>query len=291
MPIQKDIYLRMNAIKNNINNINNINNNNSIIYSFGSSCKVRSSIQRYLKNDTQESGFFDWIFSNLSTVIYYITNIDIPIKIDDFYNTNEICSEHIIIKHNKIFFESLHDINKNNSYELEIIEFINKYNRRLFRLKNLILNNKKIDFIHLFFISDNNIFIPSIKDIEDFFIGIYKINPDCNFNLHLLVPPKDCNYTNSRFEISQDLNMLVINNKVHIHYLYQDDTMENKNSCNHWSWYKVYDIIYNKYMYYSQCEEDLFLNNTFFKNKTKGIYIELGALDGVLYSNTKFFED
>ena len=44
-------------------------------------------------------------------------------------------------------------------------------------------------------------------------------------------------------------------------------------------------------MYYSQCEEDVFLNNTYFKNKTNGIYIELGALDGVLYSNTKFFED
>ena len=27
------------------------------------------------------------------------------------------------------------------------------------------------------------------------------------------------------------------------------------------------------------------------KNKQNGVYIELGALDGVLYSNTKFFED
>lgn len=44
-------------------------------------------------------------------------------------------------------------------------------------------------------------------------------------------------------------------------------------------------------MYYSQCQEDAFLNETIFKNKKNGIYIELGALDGVLYSNTKFFED
>jgi len=42
---------------------------------------------------------------------------------------------------------------------------------------------------------------------------------------------------------------------------------------------------------YSQCEEDKFINETFFKNKRNGVYIELGALDGVLYSNTKFFED
>jgi len=44
-------------------------------------------------------------------------------------------------------------------------------------------------------------------------------------------------------------------------------------------------------MYYSQCQEDQFLNEHFFKNKRNGIYMELGALDGVLYSNTKFFED
>ncbi len=44
-------------------------------------------------------------------------------------------------------------------------------------------------------------------------------------------------------------------------------------------------------MYYSQCEEDLFLNENIFKNKRNGTYIELGALDGNLYSNTKFFED
>jgi len=44
-------------------------------------------------------------------------------------------------------------------------------------------------------------------------------------------------------------------------------------------------------MYFSQCQEDIFLNQNIFKNKQNGIYIELGALDGILYSNTKFFED
>jgi FkbM family methyltransferase len=44
-------------------------------------------------------------------------------------------------------------------------------------------------------------------------------------------------------------------------------------------------------MYYSQCQEDIFLNDNIFKNKKNGTYIELGALDGILYSNTKFFED
>ena len=45
------------------------------------------------------------------------------------------------------------------------------------------------------------------------------------------------------------------------------------------------------YKYYSQCNEDIYLNEKIFKNKKKGTYIELGALDGILYSNTKFFED
>jgi FkbM family methyltransferase len=44
-------------------------------------------------------------------------------------------------------------------------------------------------------------------------------------------------------------------------------------------------------MYYSQFSEDKYLNDNLFKNKKNGVYIELGALDGVLYSNTKFFED
>ena len=44
-------------------------------------------------------------------------------------------------------------------------------------------------------------------------------------------------------------------------------------------------------MYYSQWGEDEFLNNNYFHNMTNGAYIELGALNGVLYSNTKFFQD
>lgn len=59
-------------------------------------------------------------------------------------------------------------------------------------------------------------------------------------------------------------------------------------------YFAYYSILYYEfkyYMYYSQCQEDVFLNSNIFKNKKKGTYIELGALDGVLYSNTKFFED
>lgn len=45
-------------------------------------------------------------------------------------------------------------------------------------------------------------------------------------------------------------------------------------------------------IYYSQFGEDMFVN-LFFLNKKRddGFFLELGGLDGILYSNTKFFED
>ena len=44
-------------------------------------------------------------------------------------------------------------------------------------------------------------------------------------------------------------------------------------------------------MNYSQSGEDKFLNEHIFKNKRGGFFLELGACDGVLYSNTKFYEE
>ena len=44
-------------------------------------------------------------------------------------------------------------------------------------------------------------------------------------------------------------------------------------------------------MYYSQDGEDKYICETFFKAKQNGFFIELGACDGLHFSNTKFFED
>lgn len=43
--------------------------------------------------------------------------------------------------------------------------------------------------------------------------------------------------------------------------------------------------------YHSQSQEDKMFNEKYFKNKLNGIYVELGALDGLTYSNTYFFEN
>lgn len=42
--------------------------------------------------------------------------------------------------------------------------------------------------------------------------------------------------------------------------------------------------------FYSQCGQDSFVYNTFFRNKTDGVFVDIGAHNGVDYSNTYFFE-
>ena len=42
---------------------------------------------------------------------------------------------------------------------------------------------------------------------------------------------------------------------------------------------------------YSQCGEDKYVLEKYFSNVQNGTFIELGAMDGVRYSNTKMFED
>ena len=42
--------------------------------------------------------------------------------------------------------------------------------------------------------------------------------------------------------------------------------------------------------YYSQCGQDKFLNEKIFKGKKNGIFVDIGANDGICFSNTYFFE-
>lgn len=43
-------------------------------------------------------------------------------------------------------------------------------------------------------------------------------------------------------------------------------------------------------MYHSQCGQDRYINETFFKSYKNGIFLDIGAHDGVRGSNTCFFE-
>ena len=43
-------------------------------------------------------------------------------------------------------------------------------------------------------------------------------------------------------------------------------------------------------MYHSQIDQDRILNETYFKNMKNGVFVDVGAHDGVCFSNTRFYE-
>ena len=47
----------------------------------------------------------------------------------------------------------------------------------------------------------------------------------------------------------------------------------------------------DRHTYYSQHGEDQYIYNKYFSTIQNGVFFEAGAMDGVQYSNTKFFED
>ena len=222
-----------------------------MLFPLGSACKVREAIQRFLIKNSLETQMFDWVVSNFKTILYFIKNIDIPLTEDDFIDTNNQPHGHRIVHHKKVRFESIHDCNYQNSYEYELPLFLEKYNRRLNRLKSYIVNNEKIDFIHLLDMSMNDkntnlqLYIPSVVEISEFFEAIQKINPFLHCNLHILVPPQHCMVyqTFFNYDVNQ-LELLKINPNIFIHFLSQDENREpHREQCQHWSWHEVFEKI------------------------------------------------
>src|SRR4051812_7676853 len=42
--------------------------------------------------------------------------------------------------------------------------------------------------------------------------------------------------------------------------------------------------------YQSQCKQDKFVNEVIFNNKRNGVFVDIGANDGITFSNSYFFE-
>jgi hypothetical protein len=221
-----------------------------MIISLGSACKVREAIQRHMNLPSLETNIFDWVISNFDGILYFIRNIDTPLNKDDFYDTGQKCLSHRIVNHVNIRFDTLHDVIFDNIYESEVQKLVNKYNRRLKRLKNKILNNKTIHFIHLadciynHRIPSKNIYVPTIKEVLNFNKLINQINPNCDYYLHILIPPNNCIIYNTEYNYNKlEVDKLRCNN-VFVYYLTQDITKEPyKDQCCHWSWYDVFDNI------------------------------------------------
>jgi len=222
-----------------------------MLISLGSACKVRNAIQRSLQVTDLETNMFDWVVSNFESVLYFLQNIDTPITENDFYDSEYTCMQCRRIFHKNIRFESIHDCNINNAYENELPYFLEKYNRRLNRLKNHILNNAKINFIHLVDIIPNSkypnmqIYIPNANQIEEFHNCIKKINPNCFCYLHILIPPAYCKYNNRYYIFNKNEINELQNEKTYIHYLEEDKNKDpgQLDQCHHWSWENVFHFI------------------------------------------------
>jgi hypothetical protein len=222
-----------------------------MILSLGNSCKVKEAIQRYT-NVKSQSQFFDWMLSNFDSVLYFMKNINTPIHGNNFYLTNEQYYEHKRLNHLHIRFDSLHDILCNQLYEIEKNKFIEKYNRRLIRFKNNIIDEKIIHFIHLVdfipnpILSNKPIYIPTIEEIKLFDKYIKNINPTCNYYLHILIPPQNCKYYKYNFEYDKNEILQLSSKNIFIYFLSQDHSIDSCNEqCHHWSWSDVFENIKN----------------------------------------------
>ena len=156
-----------------------------MLISLGSACRIRAAIQTQLHVDTLESNMFDWVICNFPCIVHFIQHIDEPIIESDFYDTKILYSGKRLVYHTKFKFNSIHDCDANLSYENSLPLLLQTYNRRLLRLKNHILEQSKIDFIHLVDYEknpnfpDTNLYIPTSEEISLFYEGIRKINPNC----------------------------------------------------------------------------------------------------------------
>lgn len=182
--------------------------------SLGFACRVRESIDRF-NTFRLETNFFDWLLTNFTTVLFIIQHINHRerfLTADKFVykgvSSNNLT--HNTVDHSQLFFSSLHDFPVNVSVESYMPAFLEKYNRRLDRLKQLILNQKeRIHFVHMIAFTMS---IPTITDVYNFVMAIKEINPKCNYYLHFFVPPElHCEYNK--------INTLAICGNIKVHYL------------------------------------------------------------------------
>jgi hypothetical protein len=193
-----------------------------VFISLGSACLVRQSIDIF-NGFRGETNFFDWIMTNFTTVLFVFQHLNNPesfLTIEKFIDKGIISNNpnHRFIDHLQLNFSSLHDFPAEQSFLDYFKIFVDKYTRRMIRLKNLILNYKEgINYILYIPYCE---FIPTIEQIFYFIINIREINPLCIFYIHLLIPP-EINYEKEK------IDKLEICNNVKIHYMISDGSIIN----------------------------------------------------------------
>lgn len=185
-----------------------------VLISLGVACLVRQSIDIF--NEFRvETNFFDWLMTNFTTALFIFQNLDNPnsfLTHDKFTDKGMTDNNptHRFVQHNDLYMISLHDFPAEMDYWSYVEAFIEKYKRRMNRLKQIILTcQEKINFIHYVqFVKD----IPTLEQVYLFLIAIQEMNPYCNFCLYILIPPE-------LYSSHEEINKLQISNNIRIKYM------------------------------------------------------------------------
>jgi len=208
-----------------------------VFISLGFACLVRQSIDIF-NGFRVETNFFDWLMTNFTTVLFIIKNLDNP---DSFLTHDRFTDKgmtdnnptHRFVDHKELYMISLHDFPAEMDYWSYVQTFIEKYKRRMSRLKEMILTcQEKINFIHYIPYAKD---IPTLEQVYLFLMAIQGMNPYCNFCLHLLIPPE-------LYSSHESINKLQISNNVRIHYMQSDNQIINLQRTD-LNWKEIYQHI------------------------------------------------
>jgi len=221
----------------------------NVIISLGSSPKLMESIDRLISLK-RDSFFFDWSITNFETVLYYIKHIDNPILPENIEDTGIIdkCTGYRIVglKNNRLLFTN--NFPSNISFNSHLPIYVQQLNKKLNRLKKMIMTHYYIDFIHLLddvtnqsfksnpLFKSTDLYIPTNQMINEFVSCIQKINPNLQFFIHMLVPP---DYVNTNKSIIDTL----LNPHLKIQYMTKDNDIHAITGGPlelHWNWEIVF---------------------------------------------------
>ena len=242
-------------------------NNPYLFISIGKTCCVKYQIDKYF--GSKETLFFDWIQTDIDTVnsilgcwdsnklqtkkniekiinIKYVSQMppQINSQVDPLLKSKQIVSNRIFLN-SLSYFMSIHDIIKYD--KANIINFIEKYKRRFYRIVDYIRKNNNIIFIRYEqSINDNG----NKKETEytHFIKIIQNINPNCNFKLVELVDyNKENNHILAVSHKEEGYN-LIRNNFISINlYNFRKDKKISHSEYpqNHLDWKSIFKVIIN----------------------------------------------
>jgi hypothetical protein len=198
--------------------------------SIGGACNVKYQIDKH--NGKSETNFFDWLMTDIKSIIKILSSYKNIKKILHFDN---ICKNPKVNSHTETntnicikslsFCESIHDVELVFT-DADIDEFIEKYLRRFERLIDYIKQNDMIYFIKYGVIAK--------KDKLAFIKIIKRINPQCKFVIVSL-----CNDNMFNKYLLREDNYLSLN--IYNYKISEFDNNDWKTDC--WDWKKLFTNI------------------------------------------------